>query len=68
MDTAVVANKKLKPEEVTESFCEMHGLSSRTAAACREELIKCEPNTFSGERRIYAYLSYIGIDLILLID
>ena len=50
MDTAVVVIKKLKAEEVTDSFCEMHGLSSRSAAACREELIKYQPNTSPSKK------------------
>ena len=41
MDVSVVVVKKLKAEEITACFCEEHGIGSRSAAACREELGRC---------------------------
>jgi hypothetical protein len=45
MDMATVVIKKLKAEEVTDSFCEKYGLNSRSKAACREVLTKWQLNT-----------------------
>lgn len=42
--TAGVCNK-LKAEEVADSSFEKCDLSIRSAAACRDALIKCEPNS-----------------------
>jgi hypothetical protein len=42
MDMLAVVIKKLKAEELTESFCEKHVIGSRSAAACREEVNKCQ--------------------------
>jgi hypothetical protein len=44
MDMTAVVIKRLKAEELTESFCEKHGIGSRSAAACREELNKGQLN------------------------
>jgi hypothetical protein len=45
MDTPAVVMKKLKAGALTGSFCEKDGLGSRSAAACREAVNKCQLNT-----------------------
>jgi hypothetical protein len=52
MDMPAGEVKKMKAEEVAASSCEKFALNSRSAAAGRDALIKCQPNT-AGKKLDY---------------
>jgi hypothetical protein len=53
MGSTTVVMKKLKAGAITGSFCEKHGLGSRSAAACREALTKCQLNSTSKKLNVF---------------
>jgi hypothetical protein len=56
MGTPVVVMKKLKAGAITGSFCEKSGLGSRSAAACREALTRCQLNSTSKKLSVFIIL------------